>query len=84
MNSNGLNPRNLCVLAYASGFTSWVYCLYSPIIDAFSPGYFDDAIGIVGDGDTVIIRAHDKTGMFRLCINGKSASLSEIVTTIPK
>jgi hypothetical protein len=52
--------RNLCVLAYANGFTLWHYNAGKDALDAVTgQGFFSDAADMLASGDMIMISAHD-------------------------
>lgn len=52
--------RNLSVLSYAQGFTSWHYKAASaPLADILAPGFFSPTADMFEKGDMVIISAND-------------------------
>ncbi|WP_284944182.1 hypothetical protein [Acidisoma cladoniae] len=52
--------RDLCVLAYANGFTLWHYSAREDPLDAVSgQGFFSDAGDMLTTGDMIMISAHD-------------------------
>ena len=52
--------RNLSVLSYAQGFTSWHYKAASaPLADTLAPGFFSPAADMFQEGDMVMISARD-------------------------
>jgi hypothetical protein len=56
--------RNLSVLAYTNGFTSWVYKAGRATADqCCSDGFFNDASDMVAVGDTITIVARDGVRM---------------------
>ena len=66
--------RNLSVLAYANGFTLWLY--KSGTDDQASvaqPGFFDDAGDMLAGGDMLMVSARD--GGRVLCVLADSAGV---------
>jgi hypothetical protein len=52
--------RDLCVLAYANGFTLWHYNAGADPLDAVGgQGFFSDAADMLSTGDMIMISAHD-------------------------
>ena len=52
--------RNLCVLAYANGFTLWHYKAGpDPLDDVSGQGFFADAADMLTSGDMIMISAQD-------------------------
>jgi hypothetical protein len=52
--------RNLCVLAYANGFTLWHYkASPDPLDDVSGQGFFADAADMLAAGDMIMISARD-------------------------
>ena len=50
--------RDLCVLAYANGFTLWHYTSEDSEAIVYAPGYFNDASDSIRTGDNI----HVNTG----------------------
>ena len=66
--------RNLSVLAYANGFTLWLY--KSDADDqasVASPGFFDDAGDMLAGGDMLMVSAHD--GGRLLCVRAGTSGI---------
>ncbi len=55
--------RNLHVLAYAAGHTSWLYKGAQTRENADTPGYFDAMHDMMAPGDTITIVATDGVAM---------------------
>ena len=53
------SPRNLSVLAYANGFTLWLYKTSDRLCDMEDASYFGAAADLVANGDTVMVAAAD-------------------------
>ena len=52
--------RNLCVLAYANGFTLWHYkAAPDALDDVAEQGFFADAADMLTAGDMIMISAQD-------------------------
>lgn len=52
--------RNLSVLAYANGFTLWLYKTGSDDQSSVAtPGFFDDAGDMLAGGDMMMVSARD-------------------------
>ena len=51
--------RNLSVLAYAQGFTSWHYRQRGPLADTLAPGFFNSVADRFEKGDMMMISAAD-------------------------
>ncbi|MCB8879398.1 hypothetical protein ACELLULO517_04075 [Acidisoma cellulosilytica] len=52
--------RNLCVLAYANGFTLWHYKAGpDPLEDVAGQGFFADASDMLSQGDMIMISARN-------------------------
>lgn len=51
--------RNLSVLSYAQGFTSWHYRQRAALADTLAPGFFNSAADMFEKGDMVMISAID-------------------------
>lgn len=54
--------RNLATLDYANGFTAWHYRSQLPMAAVLRPGFFDDARGMIGVGDHILVSAKDGGG----------------------
>ena len=52
--------RHLHVLAYAAGFTSWLYKSAAMVADVDRPGFFDGMVDMMAVGDTITC----------VCLNG--------------
>lgn len=66
--------RNLSVLAYANGFTLWLYKASSEErASVGAPGFFDDAGDMLAGGDMVMVSARD--GGRLLCVLSDNAGL---------
>lgn len=50
--------RNLAVLSYAQGFTSWHY-RHRGLLSDVQPGFFDAAGDMMRPGDTIMVSAAD-------------------------
>ena len=55
--------RNLHVLAYAAGFTSWLYKGAAMVTDVDHPGFFDKMADMMAVGDTITCVCTDRTAM---------------------
>ena len=53
------SPRNLSVLAYANGFTLWLYKTRDRLGDVDDARYFGAASDLLANGDMVIVSAAD-------------------------
>lgn len=53
--------RALHILAYTSGYTSWVYHTDAPFTTTTQPGYFNAMHDMMAQGDTITIVAQDGT-----------------------
>lgn len=52
--------KNLAVMAYAAGFTQWVYQTTDSFEEIMSDGYFDDANDMLRQGDWIQVSiSHD-------------------------
>ena len=59
--------RKLSVLAYANGFTLWLYKTTNDGLDAIaSEGFFGDAGDILADGDIMMVSAADGARLLRI------------------
>ena len=57
--------RNLSVLAYANGFTLWLYKTGADDQTGIAtPGFFDDAGDMLAGGDMVMVSARDGGRLF--------------------
>ncbi len=57
--------RNLSVLAYANGFTLWLYKTGADDQSCVAaPGFFDDAGDMLAGGDMLMVSARDGGRMF--------------------
>lgn len=66
--------RNLSVLAYANGFTLWLYKSGSDMqASVGTPGFFEDAGDMLASGDMVMVSARD--GGRILCILNDASGL---------
>ncbi len=65
--------RNLSVLAYANGFTLWLYKSVEEQAAITGPGFFDDAGDMLAGGDMVMVSARDGGRM--LCVLADEAGL---------
>ena len=67
--------RNLSVLSYAQGFTSWHYRARGvDLATAAAPGFFDPVADMLSEGDTVIVSARDGGALLFIQSVDKSAS----------
>jgi hypothetical protein len=56
----GFSLRNLSVLAYANGFTLWLYrCPGEDGAGVAAPGFFEPAGDMLAGGDMVMVSARD-------------------------
>jgi hypothetical protein len=53
------NPRDLSVLAYANGFTLWLYKTRDRLLDLDENSYFDPAAELLAHGDMIMVTASD-------------------------
>lgn len=51
--------RNLSVLSYAQGFTSWHYRHRGPIAEVLGNNFFDPAKDMIDTGDMIMVSASD-------------------------
>ena len=56
------SARNLSVLAYANGFTSWHYKAKDGLDEVLTPGFFDLSSDMLTPGDYLIVS--NQTGGF--------------------
>ena len=71
--------RNLSVLAYAQGFTSWLYRHNGDISEVFADGFFDSANDMMSKGDMIMISAN-AAGAHRFVL--KSDTSGVIITPL--
>ena len=55
---NDFAIRNLSVLSYAQGFTSWHYRHKGALAEVLAPGFFNPAADMLADGDMMMISAN--------------------------
>ncbi len=66
--------RNLSVLAYANGFTLWLYKTGADDQAGIAqPGFFDDAGDMLAGGDMLMVSARDGGRMF--CVLADSSGV---------
>ena len=51
--------RNLSVLFYSQGFTSWHYRVRGPLADALAPGFFSPVADMLAIGDMLMVSGTD-------------------------
>jgi len=71
--------RNLSVLSYAQGFTSWLYRHNGDISEVFADGFFDSANDMMSKGDMIMISAKD-SGAHRFVL--KSDKSGVVITKL--
>ena len=71
--------RNLSVLSYSQGFTSWHYRVHGPLADALVEGFFNPAADMMTQGDMVIVSGTDCGA--HLFVRGKTINEIDIVVT---
>ena len=68
------SPRNLSVLAYANGFTLWLYKTGADDqARVATAGFFDEAGDILAGGDMLMVSARD--GGRILCVQADAAGI---------
>jgi hypothetical protein len=71
--------RNLCVLAYANGFTLWHYKAGpDPLDDVAGQGFFADAADMLTEGDMIMISAQDGGRLAAVADSHGMPALTEI------
>ena len=70
---------NLAVLAYAKGFTLWLYKTGRTLEFVQSAGYFADGAGMFEHGDVVMIAAADGSGWRQFFVDGPAVTLRGLV-----
>ena len=71
--------RNLCVLAYANGFTLWHYKAGSdPLDDVSGQGFFADAAEMLTAGDMIMISAQDGGRLAAVAVAQGTPALADL------
>jgi hypothetical protein len=71
--------RNLCVLAYANGFTLWHYKAGpDPLDDVAGQGFFADAADMLTTGDMIMISAQDGGRLAAVAVTHGTPGLTDI------
>jgi hypothetical protein len=71
--------RNLCVLAYANGFTLWHYKAGpDPLDDVSGQGFFADAADMLAAGDLIMISAQDGGRIAAVALAQGTPALTDI------
>ncbi len=71
--------RNLCVLAYANGFTLWHYKAGpDPLDDVAGQGFFADAADMLTTGDMIMISAQDGGRLAAIAMAQGTPALTDI------
>ncbi len=71
--------RNLCVLAYANGFTLWHYKAGSdPLDEVAGQGFFADAADMLTTGDMIMISAQDGGRLAAVNLAHGSPALTDV------
>ncbi len=71
--------RNLCVLAYANGFTLWHYKAGPDQLDDVSgQGFFADAADMLTAGDMIMISAQDGGRLAAIALTQGTPALTDI------
>ena len=72
------SPRNLSVLAYANGFTLWLYKTRNRLCDVTGTRYFGAAAELVANGDMVMVTAADGARLAAASVAGDGCRLSPV------
>jgi hypothetical protein len=71
--------RNLCVLAYANGFTLWHYKAGpDPLDDVAEQGFFADAADMLTAGDMIMISAQDGGRLAAVAVAQGTPALTDV------
>jgi hypothetical protein len=71
--------RNLCVLAYANGFTLWHYKAGTdPLNDVSGQGFFADAADMLAAGDMIMISAQDGGRLAAVAVAQGTPALTDV------
>jgi hypothetical protein len=71
--------RNLCVLAYANGFTLWHYKAGpDPLDDVAGQGFFADAADMLAAGDMIMISAQDGGRLAAVAVAQGTPALTDV------
>jgi hypothetical protein len=71
--------RNLCVLAYANGFTLWHYKAGpDPLDDVAGQGFFADAADMLATGDMIMISAQDGGRLAGVAVAQGTPALTDV------
>ena len=71
--------RNLCVLAYANGFTLWHYKVGAdPLDDVAGQGFFADAADMLTAGDMIMISARDGGRLAAVAVAQGTPALTDL------
>ena len=71
--------RNLCVLAYANGFTLWHYKAGpDPLDDVSGQGFFADAADMLAAGDMIMISARDGGRLAAVAVAQGTPALTDL------
>jgi hypothetical protein len=71
--------RNLCVLAYANGFTLWHYKAGpDPLDDVSGQGFFADAADMLTAGDMIMISASDGGRLAAVAVAQGTPALTDV------
>jgi hypothetical protein len=73
--------RNLSVLSYAQGFTSWHYRVHGPLDAALAPEFFSTAHDMLAHGDMLMISATDHGAHVFVRKDGQSVSVAVMART---
>ncbi|HKM63240.1 MAG TPA: hypothetical protein VJY39_12205 [Acidisphaera sp.] len=72
------SPRNLSVLAYANGFTLWLYKTRDRLRDVDDGRYFDAAADLLANGDMVMVTAADGARLAAAAVESGGCRLSPV------
>jgi len=73
-------PETLGCLAYANGFSVWIYnCDDDPRSAVTAADYWNDAAATIASGDLCIVGASDGATILRLSVSGGKVTASEMV-----
>ena len=72
------SPRNLSVLAYANGFTLWLYKTPDRLSDVDEARYFGPAEDLLANGDVVMVSAADGARISAATVGSGACRLSPV------
>lgn len=71
--------NNFGMLAYAGGFSVWIYSTNDDTIEQVAgDGYFDNAYTLLNPGDLIICRCADETMVRTISFKNKTIVLGEL------